>query len=108
MNQNMINDFIDQTGRGGDAVEYANPSRSQVESMFYTGADPWHRIGTKLDNPATAQEAITAAGLDWEVEPVETFIMNKSGNRVMTGDYAMVRNDNGTIFTSGLSVSNAM
>ena len=46
MNQNMINDFIDQTGRTGDAAEYADPSRSQVETMFYTGADPWHRIGT--------------------------------------------------------------
>jgi phage/plasmid-like protein (TIGR03299 family) len=108
MNQQMINDFADQTGRVGDAAEYADPSRSRVETMFYTGADPWHRIGTKLDNPATAEEAITAAGLDWEVEPVPTFIMGAeethgSTHRIPTGGYAIVRKDNGTIFTSGLS-----
>ena len=102
MNQNMINDFIDQTGRAGDAAEYADPRRSQVETMFYTGADPWHRIGTKLDNPATAEEAISAAGLDWEVEPVPTFIWPDSTS-IATGDYAIVRRDNNAVFASGLS-----
>ena len=39
-----------------------------VETMFYQGEVPWHRLGTKVDNILTSEEAIIEAGLDWEVE----------------------------------------
>ena len=37
-------------------------------SMFFVGELPWHGLGQELRGRPTVREAITASGLDWEVE----------------------------------------
>lgn len=63
-------------------------------AMMYTGEVPWHRLGTRLEEPATAREAIDAAGLDYLAELRE----------IQTGDgtpiprrKAVVRSDSGEV-----------
>jgi phage/plasmid-like protein (TIGR03299 family) len=50
---------------------------ADVETMFSVREIPWHGMGTILDAPPTSEEAIKAAGLDWEVEARAVFWQSK-------------------------------
>ena len=64
------------------------------DEMFYTGKTPWHGLGTKLDGPATAAEAIAAASLDWTVDTVPVYL---DGGVEISGKKAVVRADTGLV-----------
>jgi phage/plasmid-like protein (TIGR03299 family) len=67
---------------------------ANVESMFYTGQEPWHKFGVKLDNPATSEEAIVAAGLDWNVSVCDLGHKDSKGKwHKITEQFATVRTD---------------
>jgi phage/plasmid-like protein (TIGR03299 family) len=63
-------------------------------AMMYYGKEPWHGLGTRLDRPATAAEAMTAAGLDFDVRmnPLKTDCEIPVPTRK-----AVVRSDNETV-----------
>jgi len=61
-------------------------------SMMYYGEIPWHGLGTRLQKPATSEEAIVAAGLNWEVVKKPVYV--KLDKRFQVKDtFAMVRKD---------------
>ncbi|MBK7393818.1 MAG: DUF932 domain-containing protein [Chloracidobacterium sp.] len=62
-------------------------------SMMYTGEVPWHGLGTRLDRPATAAEAIKEANLDWRVTKLPLFGTNGVLGVQVKGKYAVVRED---------------
>jgi len=53
-----------------------------VETMFSAREVPWHGLGTVVPNVLTAQEAIKAGGLDWDVELRPVYTNNLKGNRI--------------------------
>jgi phage/plasmid-like protein (TIGR03299 family) len=59
---------------------------------------PWHNLGTELANPATAREAIEAAGLDYAVvkRPLGE-VMAPDDPACLADRWAMVRTDTGAV-----------
>ncbi|REJ91785.1 MAG: DUF932 domain-containing protein [Planctomycetota bacterium] len=59
-------------------------------AMAYFGDTPWHRLGTRLEQPATAEEAIVVAGLDYEVELASLYTAD---GRTVPQRKAVIRTD---------------
>ena len=61
-----------------------------VETMFYYGETPWHGLGKEVLSTLTAEEAIKAAGLDWEVEVVPVY-HQWNNRKIEIADKAAIR-----------------
>ena len=59
-------------------------------AIAYFGDTPWHGLGTRLEEPANAELAIQAAGLDYQVELQD---MTTPRGSVVPGRKAVVRSD---------------
>jgi phage/plasmid-like protein (TIGR03299 family) len=59
---------------------------------------PWHGLGTPVSDDMTPEQMMIAAGLDWNVQKVDSFI-EFNGNRVPTGQQSLVRETDGKILT---------
>lgn len=90
---------------------------AEVESMFYAREAPWHGLGTKVIEAPDSRNALSLAGLDWEVvqepiytgagEPVEGYKANiRDTDRkvlgVVTDRYKVVQNHEAFAFTDSL------
>jgi phage/plasmid-like protein (TIGR03299 family) len=60
-------------------------------SMMYVGEAPWHGLGTKLNEPATASEAIKVANLDWSVCKRPIYV--EGASKPIKDKFAIVRAD---------------
>jgi len=63
-------------------------------AMMYAGEVPWHGLGTRLEEPATAREAIEAAGLNYlaELKALQT-----AEGKPVPQRRAVVRSDSGEV-----------
>lgn len=59
---------------------------------------PWHGLGVPVSDDLSPQEMMEVAGLNWDVEKVDTFYRYKGDNH-STGQQALVRSTDGKILT---------
>lgn len=67
--------------------------------MAYVGEVPWHGLGVKVDPDLSPEEFMVVAGLDWEVEKIDSFV-NYNGNKIPTGQQALVRSLDGKVLAN--------
>ncbi len=59
---------------------------------------PWHGLGVPVEDDMTPLEMMKAAGLDWNVQKVDSFI-EFNGKRIPTGQQSLIRETDGKILT---------
>ena len=70
-----------------------------VAQMAYAGDKPWHGLGVEVHNDLTPGQIMAKAGLDWEVEKVNSYI-DVDGKKVLTGQQSLVRKSDNKILTN--------
>lgn len=78
-----------------ERVPLALPESGRLDETFADArANSWYSTGVKLDGPATAQEALALAGLDYDVElRPATFRTSEGKFRQIPDRFAVVRAD---------------
>ncbi len=61
--------------------------------MFFYGDRPWHGLGTQVDHVLTAEEALDAAYLNWQVEKKQIYFQDSNGIFTEAKGFAVVRTD---------------
>ena len=79
------------------ALEMIN-GEAQMAYRLTSGV-PWHGLGTPVDDDMTPIEMMKAAGLDWTVRKVESFV-EVNGEKIPTGQQALIRETDGKILTN--------
>ena len=67
---------------------------AEVEAMFYVREKPWHKLGVRVEEALTAEEALEKAGLNWDVNPMPVF---DSHGREILGYSANVRSSDESV-----------
>lgn len=74
----------------------------EVETMAWTNEVPWHGLGNKVEGAVSVDEFRKLAGLDWEVEKVDTYV-KLNGKYVKSGDQKLIRDKDNHIFRTTVS-----
>jgi phage/plasmid-like protein (TIGR03299 family) len=72
----------------------------EVENMFYYGGPPWHGLGRKIPpgKSLSIDEALSAAGLDWQVELKHLYTQDRAGLPVgLSSFYATMRSSDNSV-----------
>lgn len=69
-------------------------SNGRVNAAFALKA-PWHGLGTVVSGTMTSKEAISLAGLDWNVAKKQLYFYQGESARDADGAFGMVRQDTG-------------
>lgn len=92
---------------------------ANVESMFYVREKPWHGLGTMVEDAPSSIDALTLAGLDWNVvqkdvftqdgDPISGFKVNLRDSDgavlgIVSDRYKVVQNEDAFRFTDDLLV----
>lgn len=70
-----------------------------VAQHVYVGEVPWHGLGTEVSPDLTPVEMMEAAGLNWSVEKVPSYI-EYNGERILTGQSSLVRSSDSRLLTN--------
>jgi phage/plasmid-like protein (TIGR03299 family) len=70
---------------------------SGMDCMFVVGKreDAWHKLGQRCDKAVNWEQAMTLAGLDWQVIKNQNYARNPQGHVVPVSSYSIFRDTDG-------------